>query len=260
MLQWTVEIDVREVIGLRIAICDDDALCREQILAVLEEYDTHKNRKTAVSVFHSAATLIDEVLRRGGFDIYLLDIIMPGMNGIQLGMELRQVDPCGKIIYLTSSQEYALDSYRARAFDYILKPVSTERLFATLDDAIRTMTNRKEKSLIVKTRDSNVKVVFDSILYAELVDKKIVYHRINGDCIESSSIRTTFAEAIQALLSDGRFVLCGAGLAANLYYITSINNDTLSFQNGHKLYIGKRAGRDIRSVWSDFWLSGEGSQ
>lgn len=245
---------------MRIAICDDDALCRETVLSIVGDYIAQRNREISISVFERATSLLDEALRFGGYDIYILDIIMPGVNGIQLGVKLRQVDPNGKILYLTSSQEYAIESYRAKAFDYILKPAKAERLFAALDEAIETTANRKEKSLIVKTRENNVKVTLDSILYAELVDRKICYHLVSGTTIESNSIRTNFAEGIQELLADSRFALCGAGLAVNLYHITMTGNDTLIFKNGRKLYIGKRAGRDIRSVWSDFWLSGEGSK
>ena len=182
---------------------------------------------------------------------------MPGINGIKLGVELREFDPDGKILYLTSSIEFAYESYQAKAFDYILKPVQRDRLFAALDDAIRTIANRKEKSLIVKTRENRVKLTLDQILYVELVDRRVVYHTLSGESVESSSIRTTFAECIQELLADGRFVMCGSGIAVNLYHVTKADIETLFFKNGEKLYIGKRAGRDMLSIWSDFWMNRE---
>lgn len=245
---------------MKIAICDDDALCREQVLDVVNAYIAQKNRDISVSVYDRATALIDAVQRFGGYDIYILDIIMPGINGIKLGVELREFDPDGKILYLTSSIEFAYESYQAKAFDYILKPVQRDRLFAALDDAIRTIANRKEKSLIVKTRENRVKLTMDQILYVELVDRRVVYHTLSGESVESSSIRTTFAECIQELLADGRFVLCGSGIAVNLYHVTKADIETLFFKNGKKLYIGKRAGREMMSIWSDFWLYGEGNK
>lgn len=245
---------------MKIAICDDDALCREQVLAVVNSYIRQKNRDISVSVYDHAAALVDAAQRFGGYDIYILDIIMPGINGIQLGVELRAFDPDGKILYLTSSIEFAYESYQAKAFDYILKPVQQDRLFTALDEAIRTIANRKEKSLIVKTRENRVKLTMDQILYVKLADRRVAYHLLNGDSIESSSIRTTFAECIQELLADGRFVLCGSSIAVNLYHVTKADMETLFFKNGTKLYIGKRAGREMMSVWSDFWLYGEGNK
>ena len=249
-----------EVSYLKIAICDDDALCRDQILSIVKTYIKQKNRDISVSVFDRATALIDVAQRFGGYDIYLLDIIMPGINGIKLGVELRQFDPDGKILYLTSGLEFAYESYQAKAFDYILKPIHQERLFSALDDAIRTIANRKEKSLIVKTRENRVKLTMDNILYAKLVDRRVAYYLLDGDIIESNSIRTTFAEYIQDLLADSRFVLCGSSIAVNLYHVTKADYETLFFKNGTQLYIGKRAGRDILSVWSDFWLNGEGNK
>lgn len=240
---------------MRIAICDDDALCREAVLTLVREYISHRNREISVSVFDRATALMDEVLRTGGYDIYILDIIMPGMNGIHLGKDIRQVDPIGRIVYLTARAEYAIDSFQVKAFDYLLKPATAERLFATLDDAIEASASRKEKSLIVKARENSMKISLDSILYIQLNDRKIRYYLVSGAVIESNSIRTGFAEGIRELLSDSRFALCGAALAVNLHHITMISSDTLSFHNGQTLYVGKRAGREIRSLWADFWRS-----
>lgn len=245
---------------MRIAICDDDAHCREEILCMVNEYIAGSDRRSAVTVYERADTLLDDVLRFGGFDIYILDIIMPGVNGIQLGVELRKHDYIGKILYLTSSREYAIDAFQAKASEYLLKPVEKNKLFVALDDAIQTIANRKEKSFIVKTRERSIKLGLDSILYVGLYNKTIIYHLVDESAVESTSIRTTFSDAIAELLLDSRFVLCGNSVAVNLYYVTMAETDTLFFRNGSKLYIGKRAGRELRSVWTDFWMSGEGSK
>lgn len=244
---------------MKIAICDDNALYREQIADIVKEYAQPRHREISLSVYEHPTALLDDVTRFGGFDIYILDIVMPVVDGIQLGVQLRRCDPQGKIIFLTSSQEYALDSYRARAFDYILKPVKKERLIAALEEAGSAIPNRKDKSILVKNRESTVKLTYDSILWAELSDRKIRYTTIGGNTIEGSSIRTTFAEAVADLLADHRFSLCGPGLAVNLYYITMVNTDTLVFKNGTQRYAGKRACKELRSIWFDFWMNKEES-
>lgn len=245
---------------MKIAICDDDALCRQQVLSIVNEYIAASSLDIHVSVYENGTELIDDVLRSGGFDIYILDIIMPGVNGITLGTELRQADSGGKILYLTSSREYALDSYKVRAFDYLLKPVDRDQLLSVLEEVTSAVASRKEKSIIVKTRENTVKLALDNILYVELYNKVITYHLSDGKSIEGLSIRTSFAEAIHDILADSRFSLCGSSVAVNLYYITMVDNDTLSFKNGKKLYIGKRASREIRSLWSDFWMNMEENQ
>ena len=245
---------------MRIAICDDDALCRAQLSEIVNAYKEQKQPGAMVSVYDSAQALMQDVLRFGVFDIYILDIIMPGQSGIQLGRELRRFDPDGKILYLTSSAEYALESYQVKAFDYILKPAAKDRMFQVLDETICTISNRRDKSIIVRTRESSSMITLDSIMYVSLEGKSILYHLTNGSVTESASIRTSFSEAIQELLQDGRFALCGSSMAVNMYYVTTIDNDTLLFKNGSKLYVGLRAGRSLRSAWVNFVMNKEGSK
>ncbi len=243
---------------MRIAFCDDDAVCRSELTELINEYIADSERVFTITEYQQAGDLLGDVRRFGGFDIYLLDIVMPEINGIQLGVELRKLDPIGKILYLTSSREYAIDAFRAKASEYLLKPVAKEALFGALDEAMQTISNRREKSFIVKTKDRTVKLSLDSILYASLHNKTIHYHLVDGTMLESLSIRSSFSEVIAELLSDGRFALCGNSAAVNLYHVSMTDTDTLFFKNGTKLYVGKRAGRDIRSAWSDFWMNGEG--
>ena len=245
---------------MRIAICDDDARCLQVVEDIVSAYRAQRNPDVLVSAYESAAAMMADVMRRGSADVYLLDIIMPGMNGIDLGLQLRRDTPDAKIIYLTTSSEYAVDSYRVRAFDYLIKPVNQDRLFAALDEAALSIANRRDKSLIVRTKECSTKVSFDSIIYAELVNKSIVYHLTSGAAVEGLSIRTTFSEAIAEMLNGSRFALCGSSIAVNMYYITTIDNAALHFKNGSELYIGLRAARSLRSIWGDFWMNQEESR
>ena len=57
------------------------------------------------------------------YDIYLLDVVMPGLNGIELAKEIRSSDKAADIIFLTSSPEFAVESYTVKASNYLVKPV-----------------------------------------------------------------------------------------------------------------------------------------
>lgn len=92
-------------------------------------------------LLHPEKNIINHVDEHGGFDLYILDCIMPGMNGIELGAALRMRDDMGFLIYLTTSPDFALDSYRVDAFDYLLKPVRSELFFQSLDKAYRSFSS-----------------------------------------------------------------------------------------------------------------------
>ncbi|WP_306472654.1 LytR/AlgR family response regulator transcription factor [Acetivibrio thermocellus] len=88
------------------------------------------------------------------FDIYCLDIMMPGFTGIDLANEIRGSDKTAPILFFTSSAEFALESYSVRAADYVLKPVSKEKLFLTFDELLEQIeAQKKENTIIVKSCD-----------------------------------------------------------------------------------------------------------
>ena len=243
---------------MRIAICDDDALCRSQILDIAVDYaEERKDTDVSFQTFSEPEQLLNTVVKEGCFDIYILDIVMPGMNGIELGQELRKHNYDSKIIYLTSSKEYAIDSFRIRAFHYLVKPIEKEVFYCVLDEAISTMSIKKDRGLIVKTKESNARLTFDSIMYAELTRRVITFYLVSGRTVVSTSLRTTFSEAVQELLADSRFIPCGASMVANMHHITMVEADGIIFLNRYKVFLGKKACRDIRTAWNDYWLSEE---
>ena len=243
---------------MKIAVCDDNEPLRREILSLAAEYiSRNPTREISCTPFAAAEDLLEAVERGGGYDIYILDIIMPGMDGIALGVRLRELGFDGRIIYLTSSPEYAIDSFQAKPFNYILKPINKDRFLSALNEAILSVSEKKEHTLIVKTKECSIRLTLDSIMYAQLNRRTVLYHLTNGKIVESIQIRTPFHEAVQELLHDRRFVLCGASMVANLHHITMIENDALVFNDTHRAYLGKKACREVRSIWYDFCFNEE---
>lgn len=243
---------------MKIALCDDDLYYRTQLFDLMNEYiSSTPDKEILFSIYGSAEELLNAIEKTGNFDLYILDIIMDGMNGIDLGMKLRTMEKNDKIIYLTNSVEFALDAFKVRAYHYILKPIKKDEFFSVLDEATDVITSHNTKSFPVKTKEGTVKLNYDNILYAELCRRVITYHLINGKSIDSITIRTPFSEAVHELMQDKRFILCGTSMLVNLHHITSVENDMILFQNTHKVYISKKACRKIRSVWYDFWFDKE---
>ena len=134
---------------MKIAVCDDRPEHLKKIRELLEKYQqTRPGLESQAEYFLSGAELLDQAEERGGYDLYLLDILMPGENGISVGKRLRQMGKQGELIFLTSSNDYAADSYEVRAFFYLLKPVDPDELEASVRRAIRQIqTERKLEEL-----------------------------------------------------------------------------------------------------------------
>ena len=112
---------------IRIALCDDSSAFLEETKFMIEHWDKCPQNIT-MELFEDGDTLILTHAKKP-FDIILLDIVMPLLNGIETAKELREKDKNVKIVFLTSSAEFAVDSYAVKASNYLLKPLESEKLF-----------------------------------------------------------------------------------------------------------------------------------
>ena len=104
---------------------------------------------------------------------------MPGINGMQAAHEIRAFDAGVKIVFLTSSPEFAVESYAVKAYDYILKPVSKDKLFSILDAVIAEELKPLE-GLTVKTQSGITRILFSRLAFVEIMNKKLYFHLADG--------------------------------------------------------------------------------
>jgi DNA-binding LytR/AlgR family response regulator len=243
---------------MKIAICDDESLCRAHVLDLANDYmEERKDVDVLFDVFSSPTALLDATRKGKEYDIYVLDIIMPDVNGIELGRALRENGAEGKIIYLTSSKEYALDSFKVRAFDYLLKPVDKETFFRVIDEAINSIHIKRDKCMIIKTREGSARAAFDSILYASQANRALFLRLTESKALESTTLRCPFSEAVAELLADKRFAQCGVSTVVNLHHITSVENEGIIFDSGERMFLNKRICRELRAAWNNYWIMQE---
>ncbi len=237
---------------IRIAICDDEKRLLDELKQDLNVL--FKCTAVKISTFLSADDLMNEVMENGAFDNYILDVIMPKTNGIELGMRLRQRGDNGVIIYLTSAAEYAVMSYDVGAFFYLLKPVDNDKLASILDRAVKIIEDRKNKGTAVKTHDGVKFLRFDEIMYAELKDRAVCYQTSGGEKVISQYLRVPFREACAKLLDDGRFVMCGASFCVNLGFIKALEKNFIVLKDDTRLSLPQKVIYNIKPLWLDFWL------
>ncbi len=244
---------------IKLALCDDEAEQREAIGNLLREYAASRpSFVLKMSIFSSGLDLLAAAEECGGFDLYVLDIVMPGLSGIDLGVRLRELYSGGTIVYLTVSPEYAVDSYAARAFYYLMKPVEPAELFRVLDLAAAALEKRKAACVAVRTKDGLERVRLDEIVYAELSGRTVRYHLADGSSLDSLTVRSPFQEEAAPLLADQRFFLCGASFAVNLFYVTAVEKGFLRMDGGARVPLARGLAGQAKRRWSDFWLDAPG--
>lgn len=241
----------------KIAICDDDIEERERGAALVEEYIRERPSLTAsLTRFENGRALLDAADQGKEYDLYLLDVIMPDLNGIEVGKALREKGQIGAIVYLTTSPDYAVESYQANAFFYLLKPVEREELFEVLDRAAEMIRKRSAEAVVLRIAKGVRTVPLDDILYAEREDRIIHYHLTNGEVITSRPIRGSFRDASAPLLRDCRFCLCGVSYVLNLYHVKAIEQSEAVLDCGTRVPLSRAALMEVKRAWMDYWLGG----
>ena len=242
---------------LNIAICDDNALHNELVNDLLNEYI--QSRRTAVrsAVFLSGEALLENVKANGGYDIYLLDMIMPEMNGMDTAAALRGMGDEGKVIFLTSTLDYALESYEVQAFYYLLKPVDTEKLFSVLDRAAAQLTHDEAAAFTLRTRDGEKRILLDHLMYVDVFNRCLQFHMDDGKVVEGMTMRVTFREAVSELLGDERFHLCGSRSVVNLSLVDTVGKEETIFRNGDSFFPARSSVADLLAAWQRYLKKGE---
>ena len=242
---------------LTIAICDDQ---KEQLKRTAELLHAYLNARPTLQgrifTFTNGAALLAHAESQNGFDIYLLDILMPGLDGIQTGQRLRELRDGGEIIYLSSSNEYALDSYDVRAFFYLLKPVDENKLFQVLDRAVKKLNQRRNSAIVVATADGPRRILLEHIRYVERVGRCMRYY-CTDDVVDSQSIRASFREMAAPLLADRRFCLCGASFVLNFQHVVGVQGQTALLDNGEAVPLPRTSATEFKKAWGGYWLGRE---
>ena len=133
---------------LKIAICDDRKEDGDRMHQYVQQFCQEKMLQAEIKVFDHPDDLLC-ACEKYRPHIYLLDIVMPMVNGIQAARELRWNQPDTQIIFATSEESFALESFDVNPVNYILKPVKKEKLFETLDLAMKRIHLEEENAVTI---------------------------------------------------------------------------------------------------------------
>ena len=240
---------------LKIAVCDDEPLDLNRIQDLVSEYmKEHPNPGVTITRFDSSERLLER-LKNETYHIYLLDILMNGKNGIEVGEVIRKNDSHAAIIYLTVSPDYALASYSVDAQYYLLKPIERETFFRILGREIENLAKESGAYITVRTKNGIHSLRTDLIMYVEQNYHVFTYHLTNGTVLESVTSRAGFDQELQALLNDSRFVKISSSMLVSLRCIKTINKKGLILQNGKELLVA-RAYSEAKHRYMEYMIQG----
>ena len=168
-------------------------------------------------------------------DIVILDIVMPLLNGMDTARELRAQDTAVKLIFLTSSPEFALESYEVKAQDYLLKPVSYDHLREALD-ACCQMLCAEPKNMVLKTSFGFQKLYFGDVEYAEAQNKRVVFHLRTGREVDTPEPLHSLEDK---LVSEDGFFKCHRSYLVYLPNVDHFNSTEIIMRSGRCVPIAR---------------------
>lgn len=237
---------------INIAICEDDIKQLNDIISLIEEYKTTLSKDISYTSFESAIDLIDIIKKGKQFDIIFLDIIMPLLNGMEAAKEIQDVDKNVMILFLTSSSEFAVESYEVGAYYYALKPVLKDKFFTIMNKTIEELEKQKNDTLIIKSKDGISRILLSKLEYCEVVGKNIFYYLSNGKTLKSTG---TFSSISDTLMKYPYFFKPHRSYIVNMNYIENINNHGIIMQSLNKIPIARGRYGEMRDTYMNYFFN-----
>ena len=234
---------------MRIAVCDDDEQDLAQLMELITEYQLSRRTSNDCRFFNNGIDFLCD-MRGGNYDLILLDVLMPGINGVQVAQELRALDKNVKLIFISSSPEFAVESYEVGAYYYLLKPADAATLFPLLDRVRNELFMQEEQGFVLKDRKGVIMISFAGLEYVEVINKTVSFYMSDGTI---HKVTATLAEAEEKLLSRPEFIKPHRSYLVNLKYVQSIGVSCIVMKNGHNIPVSRRRRKQIQDAYVDFF-------
>lgn len=225
---------------MKIALCDDniqDLLKIEEM--VLKYKILHSDRNIELEKYSDPSKLHQNILKGNLSDIYILDMLMPELTGIDLGNRIRRSKSDSIIIYITSSEDYALDAYGVYALRYLLKPVSQDKLFEALDYSLVYKKEKQDSVFLIKMKGKLAQVCYSEIEYIENVNRRLEVHMTNGEMLKGLVIRKSFEDETQEIVKKDNFQQVHKSFLVNFDYVKQLTQNSIMMKSGRKVPVSK---------------------
>lgn len=217
---------------LNIAVVEDDEAYRAQIAGFIARFEAERGLAAKVTQFRDGGEILADY--RPGFDIILLDIEMPRVNGMSAAEEIRRQDEDVVLVFVTNMAEYAVQGYSVGALDFILKPVEYDTFALKLARAVSRAKSRENAQILLTTSEGAVRLNVRQIYYVEVQNRILYYHTDQG----VYKVRGTMQKAEEEL-ELRHFVRCNYWYLVNLRHVSEIK-ENVAVVAGDELEISRR--------------------
>lgn len=215
-----------------IAIVEDEAEFSAQLQEYIKQYQKENDVPVKVSVFSDGAEILENY--EPLYDIILLDIEMPKVNGMDAAAQIRQMDAGVVLMFITNMAAYAIHGYEVGALDFVMKPINYYTFSMKFTRAIKRVRQKEERQILLSLPDGVKKVGIQQIYYVEVQNRMLHYYTTEGEFV----MRGTMA-SVEEMLSPYPFVKCNHWYMVNLMHVSEVRKNT-AVVAGHELEVSRR--------------------
>lgn len=227
----------------KLAICDDDMQLCNQIESDILLYGKMYQKVFDIDIYTKGENLLKHVHSRENYDFMILDICLKDTTGIEIGKQIRNINKNYDvpIIYISSFKDYALQLFKIRPFDFLLKPIKKDELFSVMDEICKKLDSKKHY-FSYKHGTLYSRIPYSNIIYFYSTDKKV------------SIVTLDKTEEFWGKLKDVEsqtqpyFLLIHKSFLINYNYVKKYNYDSVEMSDGRILSISQRKRKGVRDT------------
>lgn len=230
---------------MKIALTDDEPKENEHLAALLEAgFRSAGTAPDVLDVFLSGEAFL-QAWRPGMYDLIFLDLYMGGLSGVDVARKIREKDRDVQLVFCTTSNEYASESYEVAASYYLRKPVSAE----DVRTMIERLNLRKYELIRFVTLPDGQRLIPRNIVYTECGNHSVLIHCGTGPDIQ---VRITQSALEQTLAGCPFLICCSKGILVNLYEVARREGDVFLMRSGVPVPISRRRSKEADDAYTDF--------
>lgn len=231
---------------MKIAIIDDIQTDQDFLINKIDNYFTKNKITYHISSYKNAETFLDN-FEPSYFDIIFMDIYMDEINGMEAAKHVYRLDKKCKIIFLTTSKEFAIESYSVHAIYYLIKPINDNDFIQAMEFC-QLQPRYDVPFLKVTAARIEIKLNTNDILYIDIANRITRIHLIN----EVINVSGSFKEITEPLLKDSRFINCIRGIIVNMEHINRHTDSFFILDNNDKIPINIRNKKRVEQMYRNY--------
>ena len=215
-----------------IAIVEDEVAFATQLQEYLKQYQKEEDVRFKISVFGDGEEILNDY--EPIYDIILLDIEMPKVNGMQAAEQIREKDLDVTLMFITNMASYAIKGYEVGALDFVMKPINYYTFSMKLKRALKRTRQKARQEILLTLPNGVKKLNIQQIHYVEVQNRMLSYHTEEG----IYTMRGTM-QSVEQLLGPYSFVKCNHWYMVNLKHVSEVRKNTVMVA-GNELEISRR--------------------